>query len=74
MLKHGMITKSGNYKLLSPILTLTGLYQCLKNNQSIFARNRVTSSAFFYSWNLRTCKKWVDNGWFWTVIKINKTT
>ena len=61
---------SKNFVLADRILTLDSFYEILETNLSIFARHRMYPTAFFYSWQIRQVKIWIDNGWFYTASKI----
>ena len=66
----GMITKSRKFKLGTKIDNLDRLFQVLTKRDRVYARNRVYCTSFFYSWNIRLLNKWLVNGWFWYVEKI----
>ena len=63
MLAAGFITKSG-FKLNKKIETLDEFWQIINTDKSIFARHKMYPTAFFYSWNIRLIKQWLDAGWF----------
>jgi hypothetical protein len=63
LLAAGFITKSG-FKLIKKIETLDEFWQTINTDKSIFARHRMYPTAFFYSWNIRLIKSWLDAGWF----------
>ncbi len=65
----GYVTKSG-YKLTKQIENLTEFWDTLQGEKSIYARHRMYPTAFFFSWQIRLIKQWIDNGWFFKTEKI----
>jgi hypothetical protein len=70
---QGEITQSGNFELDRQITNLNEFYAVITSHKSIFARHRMYPAAFFFSWQMREVKKWIDARWFWTTLKIEKT-
>jgi len=68
VLKVGSKTKSG-YLLTNKIITLDGFWNEISKSRIIFARHRVYPSAFFFSWQIKTIKYWLDRGFFLSVQK-----
>ncbi len=71
-LEKGAIIPPGNFVLVERIESLDRFYEVLQNNPSIFARHRMYPSAFFLSWQIKECKSWLDQGYFWKTLKIIK--
>lgn len=61
----------GNFKIVKKIETIQELVDWLYHNPSIYWRFKVTSSAFFIAWQLRTIMNNLDSGQFYTIEKIN---
>jgi len=73
VLEEGAIVKpAGNFRLTEKIESLDDLYKVLKTSSSVFARHRMYPSAFFLSWQIKECKSWLDQGYFWKAVKIEK--
>lgn len=68
MLEKGSVTKPG-FELQEKILDLNDFWTALNENKSIFARHKMYPTAFFFSWNIRLIKTWLNNGWFYTAYK-----
>ena len=62
-LKLGDTTDSG-YKLIREIKSLDEFWQIINSEKSIYARHRMYPTAFFYSWQIKLIKSWMDRGWF----------
>ena len=71
-ISKGYITKSGNFKLTKRIDGLDEFWNALILNKSIFARHRMYPTAFFYSWQIKEVRSWLNNGWFWLAEKIKE--
>lgn len=71
-METNQITKSGNFKLVSQINSLDEFWNEININKSIYARHRMTSSSFFFSWNIKEINTWIEKGWFWTAKRIEK--
>ena len=67
--RKGYLVFSGNFILDYKITTLDQFWDAINSNKSIYARHRMYPTAFFFSWNIKLIKKWMDNGWFWTAKK-----
>ena len=61
---------SKNFELDVQIKSIKSFVFAVENNPSIYWRFKVTSSAFFLSWHLRTILISLKAGHFWTVKKI----
>lgn len=72
-LTEGATVKSGNFKLVKRIETLDEFWNVINSEKSFFARHRMYPTSFFFSWQIRLIKQWINNGWFWTSEHINKT-
>lgn len=70
-LETGAVIPSGNYKLKRQIIGLDEFYDFISRDKTIYAKNRVYSTAFFFSWHIKTVKNWIDNGWFWIIDSID---
>lgn len=62
----------GSFELVKQIKSIDELYKVLTSEPSVFWRFKVTSSAFFLSWQIRTLARSIELGLFWTVKRINK--
>jgi hypothetical protein len=62
-LEINQVTKSG-FKLLKKIDSLDEFWQVINSDISMFARHRMYPTAFFYSWQIKLIKEWIDKGWF----------
>ena len=60
---------SKNFKLKKKIKSLDEFWQVINEDKSIFWRFRINSSAFYFSWTIRTIKQSIDLGLFWSVEK-----
>jgi hypothetical protein len=71
-MKTGDLVQNSRYRLAQKITTLDDFWYYINTYQSIYARHRIYSSAFFFSWHIKTIKQWIDNGYFYTVIDLRK--
>ena len=69
-MKKGDKTKSGNFQLTNKIESLNEFWDVINSSKSIYARHRIYPTAFFFSWQIRLIKVWIDKGWFWTAERI----
>jgi len=60
---------SKNFILKKQIESLDEFWQVINNDKSIFWRSRTNSSAFYFSWTIKTIKQSIDLGLFWSVEK-----
>jgi hypothetical protein len=60
---------SKNFILKKQIETLDEFWQVINNDKSIFWRFRINSSAFYFSWTIKTIKQSINLGLFWSVEK-----
>ena len=72
-LTEGATVKSGNFKLVKRIETLDEFWNVINSEKSFFARHRMYPTSFFFSWQIKSIKQWINNGWFWTSEPLNKT-
>jgi len=68
LLAVGSLTKSG-FRIIKKIESLDEFWEVLNTDKSLFARHRMYPTAFFYSWQIRLIKKWIDAGWFFTAYR-----
>lgn len=68
-LKLGDTTGSG-YKLIREIKSLDEFWNIINSEKSIYARNQMRPTAFFYNWSIRLIKIWMIRGWFFQTEKI----
>lgn len=71
-LAEGATIKSGNFKLVKRIETLDEFWIVINSEKSFFARHRMYPTSFFFSWQIKLIKQWINNGWFWISEPINK--
>lgn len=60
----GFRTLTG-FTLTREITTLDQFWRAINTEKSIFARHRMYPTAFFFSWNIKTIKEWIDAGRFY---------
>lgn len=65
-MQKGEFVNKGKYILVKRIEDLDEFWEAIHINKSIFARHRIYPSAFFFSWQLRMIKSWINLGYFWT--------
>ena len=70
-LSKGYLVYPNNFILEKKIESLDEFWDVINNKKSIYARHRMYPTAFFFSWNIKLIKKWMDNGWFWTAKKFD---
>lgn len=70
-LKVGAISPNG-YILTKRIDNFIDLYKYLKNYKSIFARHKLYPTAVIINWNIALCEQWLNLGYFYEIIKIDK--
>ncbi len=68
-MKVGFVTKSG-FVLLKKVESLDEFWQVINTDKSIFARHKMYPTAFFFSWQMRLIKQWIDNGWIFQARKL----
>jgi hypothetical protein len=71
---HLAIVPPGNFILKYKIKTLNEFWEVVNNEKSIFAKDRMYPTAFFFSWQLSIVHTWIERGYFWTTEKIEKAT
>lgn len=71
-LKSGDLVQKDRYIIVNKIFSLDEFYNIISTNKIIYARHRIYPSAFFFSWQIRLVKIWIERGWFYSVIKKNK--
>lgn len=64
----GMIC--GNFKLSYSIEDLDDFWNVINKKKSIFARHKIYPASFFLKWKLQTIVEWIDNNWFFVIVKI----
>lgn len=69
-LKEGYIIKSGNFMLTKKIKSLDEFYEIISEDDSVFARHRMYPTSFFFSWQIKLIKNWINQGLFYRAIKI----
>ena len=69
-MKTGMITKYGNHIIKEQINSLDEFWDYISHSGIIYARHKVYPSAFFFSWQIKLIKRWIDNKYFFKVEKI----
>lgn len=57
---------SRNFILKKKIESLDELYLEITTKKSIFANGKMAPSSFFFNWQIRLVKIWIDRGWFWS--------
>jgi hypothetical protein len=62
---------SKNFILNKRIKNLNEFYKVLETHRSLFARADVRPTAFYFSWQIKLIKNWIDLGWFWTIKRID---
>jgi len=60
----GYKTTTG-FTLMREITTLDQFWRAINTEKSIFARHRMYPTAFFFSWQIKTIKDWIDAGRFY---------
>lgn len=60
----GYKTTTG-FTLMREITTLDQFWRAINTEKSIFARHRMYPTAFFFSWQIKTIKEWIDAGRFY---------
>lgn len=61
---------SRNFKATEQIASLDQLYKTIRENKSIYARNRIYPAAFFLNWPIKLCHEWLTAGWFWKIERL----
>jgi hypothetical protein len=61
---------SKNFVLKKRIESLDEFWETINTDKSIYWRFRPNASAFYLSWTIRTIKKSIDLGLFWSIEKI----
>ena len=69
-MKTGMITNYGNHIIKEQINSLDEFWDYISHSEIIYARHKVYPSAFFFSWQIKQIKLWIDNKYFFKVEKI----
>ena len=69
-MKTGMITKCRNHVIKEQINSLDEFWDYISHSEIIYARHKVYPSAFFFSWQIKQIKLWIDNKYFFKVEKI----
>ena len=69
-METGMITKYGNHIIKEQINSLDEFWDYISHSEIIYARHKVYPSAFFFSWQIKQIKLWMDNKYFFKVEKI----
>ena len=69
-MKTGMITNYGNHIIKEQINSLDEFQDYISHSEIIYARHKVYPSAFFFSWQIKQIKLWIDNKYFFKVEKI----
>lgn len=70
-LSKGYLVYPGNFILEKKIKTFDQFLDAIIKEKSIYARHKMYPTAFFFSWNIKLIKKWMDKGWFWTARPFN---
>ena len=65
-MKTGMITNYGNHIIKEQINSLDEFWDYISHSGIIYAN----PSAFFFSWQIKQIKLWIDNKYFFKVEKI----
>ena len=60
----GYKTATG-FTLTREITTLDQFWRAINTEKSIFARHRMYPTAFFFSWQIKTIKEWINAGRFY---------
>jgi hypothetical protein len=68
----GMITKSGNFKLVKRIMTLGQLEKILANGGLVLRRHKVYHAGFLQNFTLRRLSWDITLGYLWTVKRVKK--
>ena len=69
-METGSITKNGNHIIKEQINSLDEFWDYISHSEIIYARHKVYPSAFFFSWQIKQIKLWIDNKYFFKVEKI----
>ena len=69
-MKTGMITNYGNHIIKEQINSLDEFWDYISHSEIIYARHKVYPSAFFFSWQIKLIKSWIDSKYFFKVEKI----
>ena len=69
-METGSITKNGNHIIKEQINSLDEFWDYISHSEIIYARHKVYPSAFFFSWQIKQIKLWMDNKYFFKVEKI----
>ena len=64
------ITKCGNNIIKEQINSLDEFWDYISHSKIIYAEHRVYPSAFFFSWQIKQIKLWIDKKYFFKVEKI----
>ena len=64
------ITKCGNHIIKEQINSLDEFWDYISHSTIIYARHKVYPSAFFFSWQIKQIKLWIDKKYFFKVEKI----
>ena len=67
------ITKQGNHIIKENINSLDEFWEYISHSEIVYARHKVYPSAFFFSWQIKLIKRWIDSKYFFKVEKITNT-
>ena len=69
-MQSNTITEQGNHIIKEKINSLDEFWDYISHSEIIYARYRMYPSAFFFCWQIKIIKKWIDSEYFFKVEKI----
>ena len=61
----GLVVSKGNFKLKKKIETLDEFWRVINTEKSLYFKNKMYPTAFFFSWQIKNINRWISAGYFW---------